>query len=149
MMTLLQIFWTVCQWKKKIGQIFDEDIGKNMDMVSPFLTHGVCVYVVQTRDLLLKFPLHLPNNEGLCFETCLCLFLSSFITMLQWLQVIFIMLFIAEVDTRRIAYLCESIQEELKLESSYKKVWVIVWVTCKLCHCTTDNLWLLCYNMLN
>jgi len=33
-----------------------------------------------------------------------------------------IVLFVAEVDTRRIAYLCESVQEELKLESSYNKV---------------------------
>ena len=34
----------------------------------------------------------------------------------------FFLLFIAEIDTKRLSYLCESVQEELKLESSYKKV---------------------------
>jgi len=34
------------------------------------------------------------------------------------------MLFIAAIDARRLAYLCENVQEELKLESNYKKLWV-------------------------
>ena len=52
-------------------------------------------------------------------------------------------LFDAEVDTRRIAYLCETVQEELKLESSYNKRWVVSRglgrALSALCHCISDK----------
>jgi len=33
-----------------------------------------------------------------------------------------IVLFVADNDIRRLAYLCENVQEEIKLELSYKQV---------------------------
>ena len=143
MVTLLQIFWTVCQWKKKLlahcSQICDEDIGKNVDVVSRVLTNGVMCLCGTDSWFAVKVSSSSAHQWRFVFWDLFMLVFSQFLAMLLWLQVIFVMLSIAEVDSRRIAYLCESVQEELKLESSYKKVWV----SCKLCDCISDSLWLM------
>lgn len=89
----------------------------------------VCVYLLQTNDLLLKFPLHLHINEGLCWNFHFSIFTAIITACFSDCKAnspIYFLLYIVEINARRLAYVCENVQEELKLESKYKKMWVVI-----------------------